>query len=249
MYRDLHTRRNVYYSHAHARISIYKYINVYVCVRARSSSCRPAGRVLGIGQKRILPTKPKISRLITRRLIECRSFRALSAASSRALFHPLALRHTDSFSLSLSLSLALPFPLSQSPSRVLVLSVTKQRSPLAPIALLCERPSPPTSFLRHRSRSSFFPSISTSSSHSYSCSGNSLPPARRRTLLHFLRAFSPPRGSDASNTPPLLLAFTPVPLRSVLHLPPFVPAVSSVQLLAAYHLGKRQPPFYYHLLE
>lgn len=30
-------------------------------------------------------------------------------------------------------------------------------------------------------------------SHSYSCSGNSLPPARRQTLLHFLRAFAPPQ--------------------------------------------------------
>jgi len=77
-----------------------------VCVRAcaRGSSCRPVRRVLGIGQKRILPTKPKISRLITRRLIECRSFRALSA---RCLFsRPLPLsypspRHTDGFSLVL----------------------------------------------------------------------------------------------------------------------------------------------------
>lgn len=50
-----------------------------MCLHARVQQFLSAGRVSGIGQKRILPTKPKISRLITRRLIECRSFRALSA--------------------------------------------------------------------------------------------------------------------------------------------------------------------------
>lgn len=43
-------------------------------------------------------------------------------------------------------------------------------------------------------------------SHSYSCAGNSLPLGRRRTLLHFLRAFSPPhREPRHCHHPPLSL--------------------------------------------
>lgn len=135
---------------------------MYVCAR----QFLPARRVSGIGQKRILPTKPKISRLITRRLIECRSFRALSARCllSRSLtVSPLV---PDSLSLSLSLSLFQPSPppffavpplcrtVSLSPSRIRPLH-HQQRSPLDSAALSCERPSPPTSFRRLRSRSSF----------------------------------------------------------------------------------------------
>lgn len=63
----------------------------------------PARRVSGIGQKRILPTKPKISRLITRRLIECRSFRALSLRSL-----PLLSRSRRRSSASSSRSLSFP---------------------------------------------------------------------------------------------------------------------------------------------
>lgn len=158
------------------------------------------------------------------------------AASSRAPFLPLALRSAvpiASLSLSLSLALHRSFPLLShglppgfSPS-----------PPLATFSVGSDRALMRTSF------SAFSPS---SSSHSYSCSGNSLPPARRRTLLHFLRAFSPPRGSDASNTPSLLLAFSLCP--PALSSASLVLAASSAWLLAA-RLGKRQPPVYYRLHE
>lgn len=72
-----------------------------------------AGRVSGIGQKRILPTKPKISRLITRRLIECRSFRALSA---RCLFSR-SCRRSSASTISSSLLFFLPSPRHTSPHR------------------------------------------------------------------------------------------------------------------------------------
>lgn len=115
-----------------------------MCARARQFLLAgwPAGRVLGIGQKRILPTKPKISRLITRRLIECRSFRALSARCLFSRSLPPS-RRADSFSLSCfavpSLCRAVSLPGSR-PLR------HQQRSPLGPTALLCERPSSATVF-------------------------------------------------------------------------------------------------------
>lgn len=46
---------------------------------------------------------------------------------------------------------------------------------------------------------------SLSCSHSYSCVGNSLPLGRWRTLLHFLRAFSPPRAAATATANHLLL--------------------------------------------
>lgn len=46
---------------------------------------------------------------------------------------------------------------------------------------------------------------SLSCSHSYSCVGNSLPLGRWRTLLHFLRAFSPPRAAATATASHLLL--------------------------------------------
>lgn len=125
----------------------HKCVCVCVCVRARQFL--PARQVSSIGQKRILPTKPKISRLITRRLIECRSFRALSVRRPPFALPPL----------SLSVSSVSPFfvvpPLCRSlPPGVRPLRY-QQRSPSDSAALSCERPSPPTSFRRLRSRSSF----------------------------------------------------------------------------------------------
>lgn len=127
---------------------------------------------------------------------------------------PLAASSRASSSLPLALIASLFLSRSSSPTffavsplcRIISLSDSPSPPPSnvlrqARAAFSCERPSPPTSFRRLRSRSSLSPPPppSSFSSHSYSCSGNSMPPARRRTLLHFLRAFSPPRGNDASN--------------------------------------------------
>ena len=110
-------------------------------------SCQSVvGRGSGIGQKSILPTKPKISRLITRRLIECLS----------SLLHLLLLPETRFQEYAALLA-----------------------AHLAPGSLFQFDALPPplhlTIFL------SLFLSLPHSLlSHSYSCSGNSLPPARRQ---------------------------------------------------------------------
>lgn len=88
--------------------------------------------------------------------------------------------------------------------------------------------------------------LSSSASHSYSCSGNSLPPARRRTLLHFLRAFSPPRATATPATRFSLLS-APPPSRFLLSFSSVPPPPRLLSLflrlpLAAVAHTQRQPP-------
>lgn len=89
----------------------------------------------------------KISRLITRILIECLFlFHFKPSFSTHFSLHPLLLKYIPR---SLSFQVCYVFSTLLTPSYFLDFS------------------------------------------HSYSCSGNSLPPARRQTLLHFLLAFAP----------------------------------------------------------
>lgn len=115
-----------------------------------------AGRFLSIGQKSILPTKPKISRLITRRLIECRSslLHLLRPISKFAAYLARPGLHFDAM-----------------PPSSLFLSLAHHFSP----------------FLSHSPFHSFslVSFIFMQWQYSAAC-----PPA---ALLHFLRAFAPPR--------------------------------------------------------
>lgn len=187
---------------------------MYVCVRARFLLAGwPAGRVLGIGQKRILPTKPKISRLITRRLIECRSFRALSARCFFSRSLPPS-RPPPIPSLS---CLAIPFLCrTVSPSRVLALSATSNvlrwvRLPSYTNVLLHRRPSSATVFDPPSPPSPPPPRPPPHLIHIHAVVIVCLLPAGG----HYYTSCARSRHREAatpSNTPPLPLAFFCAPL-------------------------------------
>lgn len=213
------------------------YICVCVCARARQflPTGWPTGRVLGIGQKRILPTKPKISRLITRRLIECRSFRALSA---RCFFSRSLPPSCPSSLPSLCHTVSLPGsrPLTSNVLRWVRLrsyaNVLLRWRPSS--ATVFDPPSPPPPPPRPPPRLIHIHAVVIvcrlpAGGHYYTSCARS----RHREATTPVTLFLSSSSSPVSSPPALPSAF-------------LVLVASSTWLFAA---RKRQPPFYYRLLE